>query len=199
MTTLTGFLSTHGLNGSGGASATAGRNDLARLMCGLGYVRGAEIGVWEGNFSKKLCQAIPGLRLLCIDPWTSYAGYHDAKNDWARLEQAYATAKARLGPFQCRILRMTSLDAAADVPDRSLDFVYIDGNHSRRFVLQDLEAWTPKVRVGGIVAGHDYTEDPRKTHIQVKAAVDAFTAKRGIRPVYILAADKSPSFFWTAQ
>jgi predicted O-methyltransferase YrrM len=174
----------------------ASRDDLASLFAELGYARGAEVGVWMGDFSRRLCERVQGLRLTCVDPWESYAEYTDKKNDAARLEHAYRKACATLAPYGCEILRTTSLKAAEHVPDGSLDFVYIDGNHGEAFVAADLEAWTPKVRRGGIVAGHDYVVEPSKPWLQVKPAVDAFTRERAINPVYVLTRDKSPSFFW---
>lgn len=172
------------------------RKDFPGLLAALGCERGAEIGVWEGQFSEWICRGVPGVDLLCVDPWRAYGEYLDAKNDQANLDAAYQTASARLVPFGCRVWRMSSVEAAARVPDGSLDFVYIDGNHARAFVKADLRAWTPKVRRGGIVAGHDYTT--RSKHIEVKSAVDAFVRRRGISPLFVLAADKYPSFFWVA-
>ena len=48
------------------------------------------------------------------------------------------------------------MDAVKDFADRSLDFVYIDANHEPQFVEEDIREWSKKVKVGGIVSGHDY-------------------------------------------
>lgn len=180
-------------------SREAGRGHLARLFAQLGFTTGAEIGVWEGHYSSDLCAANPQLRLTCVDPWQEYRFYNEAKNNQDRLDAAYRTAVERLRPFGCTILRMTSEQGASTVPDGSLDFVYVDANHGEAFVRQDLEAWTPKVRSGGVVAGHDYIvgiATKKHKHIEVRAAVDAFCAERSIAPIYVLAKDKTPSFFW---
>lgn len=175
-------------------SARAGRDDLCHLFAAMGYRRGAEVGVWEGSFSQRICQANPGVHLTCVDPWRWYKGYLDAKNDAVRLNAAYEHAVRRLAAFNCTFLTQTSLEAASSVPNGSLDFVYIDGNHAADFVWQDLTVWSQKVRAGGIVSGHDYSE--RKAHIQVKPMVDRFTREMGIDPWFVVARDKSPSFFW---
>lgn len=172
------------------------RSDLGPLFASLGYTRGAEIGVWKGVYAQQLCESIPGLQLLCVDPYLAYDAYREQKNDQRRLDEAWAEAQARLAPYACTFLKMPSADAAITVKDRSLDFVYLDGNHLKPYVLQDLDLWTAKVRSGGIVAGHDYRLQQPKPFIQVKEAVDQFTAARQIRPVYLLTGDKSPSFFW---
>lgn len=171
------------------------RRDFLGLLNALGYRRGCEIGTWEGQFAEWICEAIRDVELICVDPWRAYGEYRDKKNDQARLDAAYRLTRARVAPYHgCRVWRMTSQEAAAHVPNGSLDFVYIDGNHGRAFVDADLRAWTPKVRSGGIVAGHDYTT--RSAHIEVKPAVDAFVKAQGIAPLFVMAADKYPSFFW---
>lgn len=177
-----------------GISKRYSREDLCHLFAAMGYRRGAEVGVWEGEFSEHICRANPGVELLCVDPWEWYPDYVDPKNDRQRLEVAYRTACDRLAPFKVTIRRETSVQAAAKVPDGSLDFVYLDGNHAAAFVRADLEAWSPKVRSGGIIAGHDYST--RRKHIAVVPAVDAFTAERQIAPWFVLAKEKAPSFFW---
>jgi len=59
-----------------------------------------------------------------------------------------------------QVIRARSVDAAARVPDGSLDFVFIDADHSYEGCAADIRAWLPKVRAGGILCGHDY----RNTH-----------------------------------
>jgi hypothetical protein len=174
----------------------AGRSDLARLFHELGFTKGAEIGTWEGGYAEIICKANPDVHLTCVDPWSAYDGYKEIKNDQSRLNTAFDVTVKRLAPFNCTILRMTSLAAAPRIPDGSLDFVYIDSNHRAEFVQQDLNAWVPKVRVGGIVAGHDYGNHKKKPFIQVQPVVDEFVASHRIRPLYILSSDKSSSFFW---
>ncbi len=175
-----------------------GRNDLPRLFAALGYQRGAEIGVWSGDYSAVLCKGIPGLQLRCVDPWEEYSLYQEQKNNQSRMDMAYADACRLLQPFGCVIDRRTSVAAARDVADGSLDFVYIDGNHAKDYVLEDLVAWCPKVRAGGIVAGHDFIEKDRKglARIEVVQAVTEYAFSRDIAPIFVAARDKYPSFFW---
>ena len=53
---------------------------------------------------------------------------------------------------------MTTTDAAKQVDDGSLDMVFIDAGHDYDSVREDIANWLPKVRPGGIVAGHDYQQ-----------------------------------------
>jgi hypothetical protein len=203
MTPFEQFCETHHFTGTDYPlwSSTADRNALARLFGDMGFKVGAEIGVWEGLFSEQLCLANPGVQLTCVDPWLQYKNYSERKNNQERLDWAYGEACKRLALFGCRLLRMSSAKAAKQIPDRSLDFVYIDGNHMHPFVDEDLALWSPKVRAGGIVAGHDYEIPPRKAPwIDVRDAVNTYTAAHQIAPWYVVGRErKAPSFFWVVQ
>lgn len=178
------------------------RTHLPALCRELGFTQGAEIGVWRGAFSALFCEATRKMHMLCVDPWLSYPAWQDTKNKLdpaeadAFMAESYADARKRLGPLNATICRKFSVEAAADVPDGSLDMAYIDGNHVYDAVLEDLAAWVPKVRSGGIVAGHDYRVFSNKPTIHVKAAVDHYTTAHGIERWFITAADRTPSFLW---
>lgn len=176
----------------------ASRNDLPHLCQALGFTTGAEVGVWKGEYSRKFCEAMPGVRWTCVDPWAPYAAYRDNKNQQTLIDKAYHQAQSNLTGYGVSVLRMSSEAAAPLVPDQSLDVVYLDGNHEDAYIRQDLDLWLPKVRPGGIIAGHDYRVHPSKPFIQVKDAVDMYTAGRGIAPWFIFAGDLTPSFFWVA-
>lgn len=175
----------------------AGRSDLPALCRDLGVRRGAEVGVWKGAYSEEFCRVVDGVEWFAIDPWAPYADYREKKNDAELIGKAYNEARGRLSPYGCQLVQASSVDAAADVPDGSLDVVYVDGNHEAPFVRQDIETWTPKLRPGGLMAGHDYRVPPKaKPFIQVKAAVDQYVSDYAIAPWFIFAGDKTPSFLW---
>jgi predicted O-methyltransferase YrrM len=114
------------------------------------------------------------------------------------LRRAFVQAQNRLRSYPCELWRMTSLEGAGRVADGSLDFVYIDANHRYEAAITDIQAWAPKVRQGGIVAGHDYITKPKR-HIGVEQAVNDYTAAHQIDPWYVLspdAADIHPSWMW---
>jgi predicted O-methyltransferase YrrM len=73
---------------------------------------------------------------------------------------------------------MPSLSAALLMPDASLDFVFIDADHSYHGCSIDIEAWRHKVKPGGILSGHDY-DDPENPQFGVKRAVDEAVKKHG--------------------
>lgn len=67
---------------------------------------------------------------------------------------------------------MDSVQAASEFADRSLSFVYIDGDHSYEGCRRDILAWAPKVMRGGVIAGHDYYD---KEPFMVRSAVVSVT------------------------
>lgn len=181
------------------------------LLNELEFKTGAEIGVNKGWYSRYLC-SIPGLKLYCIDPWLSYPDYVENHHDQNGMDGAYLIAKRRMKGYNCELIRKTSLEAVKDVADNSLDFVFIDGNHSFEFVVDDISAWSKKVRPGGIVAGHDYwnsinerpwteckTQMERMRLCQVKDVVDAWTKAHQIKPWFVITGDRCPSYFWVKE
>lgn len=174
----------------------SGRPEFCAMLKAMGVKRGAEIGVWTGDFSQEMCQAIPGLHLICVDPWQQYPDYVEGKNDQARLDYAYQSTLGKMRPYSHTILRMTSEAAAPLVPDGSLDFVYIDGNHAEAFVALDARLWYPKVRSGGVFSGHDYELKPKHKHVEVKQAIDKFAESQGIDTITVLMKHKAPSWYW---
>lgn len=172
-----------------------GRKQLRAWWRLMGVKTVAEIGVWEGAFARTIC-AETGAFLYAIDPWAPQDGYIERKNDKARLDKALARTQAALAGYPHQIVRATSVDAARKFADRSLDVAYIDGNHLRDHVLADIAAWAPKVKPGGVLAGHDFKQYADKPFIQVFDAVTGYTAEHGLSPWFVFAADKSPSWAW---
>ena len=132
------------------------RTELAKYFSEQGFKVGAEIGVAQGYYSRTLCQQNPNLKLYCIDYWGPYPGYSDFFRDETVPGRMYEEAKKNLEGLNCEIIRKLSVDASKDFKDESLDFVFIDGGHDYKNVNADIRAWTPKVRKGGVVSGHDY-------------------------------------------
>lgn len=152
----------------------SGRVEMASFFNELGFKVGAEIGVLGGDYSIELCKAIPDLHFYGIDPWLVFS-----RNYWrtqGEMDNWKYKAKEQLKPYNVTFIERWSMDAVKDFKDESLDFVYIDGNHTFDFVVNDIIEWTKKVRPGGIVSGHDYYESKLiHSKMQVKYAVDAYT------------------------
>lgn len=171
-----------------GAGSRHSRNDLAAVFTMCGFTSGAEVGVRRGKFSEILLKGVPGLHLYCIDPWNAYSNkYPQAKQD-----AIYAEAVERLAKYHATIIRKSSMDALADIPDASLDFVFIDGNHHYDYVAPDIIYWSRKVKSGGIVAVHDYYAFGWSG---VMPAVNGYVASHDIRPWYVTK-ELEPTAFW---
>jgi hypothetical protein len=171
------------------------RNDLPEFFKELGLKVGAEIGVDRGHYSEVICQA--GLKLFSIDPWLAYKDYAWLKSDQSTIEKSYQKAKQRLLPYDCTIIRKTSMEAVNDFEDGSLDFVYIDGNHSFKTVTEDIYEWSKKVRKGGVISGHDYFNDEKKKfHSDVKYVLDSYTKAAHIKKWFVLKKNNDTSWFW---
>lgn len=152
---------------------------------------GAEIGVATGETSEALLREFPMLRLHMVDPWCSYSDghpYRESGDGAARLSsrQQNATMETALGRTEfavCRrvIHRMDS-DAAADqIAPGSLDFVFIDGDHTLEGVRCDLARWSPSLHSRGVLCGHDYGHPrDRRGLWGVSQAVNEFAAQRGL-------------------
>ena len=143
------------------------RIELAKHFAALEFTSGAEIGVCHGRYSEILCRTNPKLKLLAVD-------------DWRRniTHESYAVAKLRLANLNVTIDRRSSMDAVGDVADESLDFVFIDADHKYTSVCDDIREWAKKVRIGGIVSGHDYYIT-RGQNMGVINAVDEYVAEHG--------------------
>jgi len=120
---------------------------------------GVEVGVKAGAFSEHILKHWEGGKLFSIDAWQERDDYLDLANvSQDEQEHMYKSVLMRLKPFGNRVTvkRDTSPGVASDFLDGILDFVYLDAAHDYESVMADIEAWLPKVRKGGVIAGHDF-------------------------------------------
>jgi len=158
------------------------REQLGTFLNSLWLVgEGAEIGVWRAFFSETILSRWHGKKLYLIDPYTEYNSYtHNMSWDNTAHKKNYAIAVESMEkqfPGRHEFIIKFSADAANMFKDGQLDFVYIDGNHSYKFVKEDLQLWVPKVKIGGLVSGHDFINLEKKG-FGVKRAVMEFMAER---------------------
>lgn len=126
---------------------------------------GAEVGVWKGDFSAQLVDALQPKTLYLIDPWVinedrihRKAWYgSDGRPD---MEAIYESVRLRfrkeLQQGSVVIVRQPSSVALSALSDNSLDFIYIDGDHEYSGVRKDCFLAYDKVRNGGLICGDDY-------------------------------------------
>ena len=132
--------------------------DRWRPLCG------AEIGVFEGQTSALLLRELPQLRLWMVDRWGApQPGERYWQDPYMRAVSQHADGPGLgQGPAATDFARDRRVVVIADlnepppvVADGTLDFVFCDADHSAEGTLEAIEAWWPKLRPGGLLAGHD--------------------------------------------
>ena len=135
----------------------------------------AEIGSYAGESTTIFAQRAS--RIYAIDPWVNYVEKNPTQmvsmQDLPEAEAAFDKVLARFPSIIIKV-RGYSADVVKDVPDKSLDVVYIDGNHEYKHVIEDVNIWTPKIKVGGVIAGHDYADN---IYHDVKRAINEMFGK----------------------
>jgi hypothetical protein len=137
------------------------RENFPHLLNNMGLNgSGVELGTFKGQFSKIILDNWGG-SLFMVDVWRplSQEEYDDQSNH-ANHSDAYSVAmeNTREHAERAHMLRCKGEIAANLFTDESLDFAYIDANHTYEAVLDDIALWYPKVKSGGILAGHDYVK-----------------------------------------
>jgi hypothetical protein len=172
------------------------RTRVINLVRRFGARRVAEVGVWKGELSRLLLTDTELMHLLLVDPLeaarncflSTSRGPHPAimrpgvyhcdmgeppptQADLNRVHDELTSELERDHPGRTTFLRLPSLEAARQVPDESLDFVFIDAIHLYEDARADIAAWLPKLRSGGVLAGHDYTPQFRGVMRAVDEAI----------------------------
>jgi len=118
---------------------------------------GVEVGVFRGEFSKILLESWPGT-LYMIDPWRPLGDEYLDSSNHKNFYDEYTSTVENIRGLEDRgfMLRGLGEELVNMFADESLDFVYIDANHAYDYVKRDMEVWYPKLKKGGLFAGHDY-------------------------------------------
>ena len=133
-----------------------------------------EVGVWKGMSAAYMAVEIinsgKNIKFDCIDNWEYVEGLQEdiPKNLYDNLYEIFTN---NISPVKHIInpIKEISWEGAKHYEDKSLDFVFIDAAHDYECVKKDINAWYPKIKPMGIIAGHDYTWGPT-----VRQAVDEF-------------------------
>lgn len=171
--------------------------EMPLLFKDLGFKAGVEVGVYKGKFSKALCAGNPELQLIGVDSWKVYEDYNEYEAD--DLEgRAYEEAVKNTSGCNVKFIKATSVDGAKQFENGSLDFVFIDANHDFEHVTEDLNAWAPKVRQGGLVCGHDYIKGNGEFKFGVIEAVNNWCKIKGIKYLFTWK-DQCPSWMYVKE
>lgn len=193
------------------------RKALANLANSLNLTgMAAELGVWRGEFAEQNLRAWRGDMYVMIDLWApsdcvngnrSHCVYGGNVSDGGVAERSFDMHITNLrmqrnGPKfrgRYRMIQNATTEAAQLFPDESFDWIYLDATHTYAEAKRDLAAWYPKVKLGGLVSGHDYQFQAQAIGdgyiFGVKDAVDEFAARRNMR-VYSTTEPYLPSFYF---
>lgn len=143
------------------------REMVNRFPSGSKFV---EVGVWKGRsiafMAVEIHNSKKKIDCYCVDTWEG-SSEHKTNGSWevskSELASLYDIYTSNLLPVEGYHIpmRMESLKAAERFADESLDFVFIDASHEYEHVKADILKWLPKVKKGGVLAGHDcYPNNP---------------------------------------
>lgn len=151
----------------------------------------AELGVDEGNFSEVILNKCQPEKLHLIDIWDSEI-YNDVKRKY--VEQRF-DPEIRSGIVEINLGYSTEIGAKFE--DNYFDWIYIDTDHTYTTTKNELEIWSPKIKEGGIIAGHDFIEGywDGLVRFGVKEAVYEFCGNNNWEIVYLTMDNREhPSF-----
>lgn len=150
----------------------------------------AEIGVWQGNFSKIIFNFCNPKELILIDPWiynNKIRGCAPQVNGEEPMSQkyfdeAYKKTKSKFkSNLNVKIFKLSSIDASRLFNNDYFDYIYIDGEHSYEAVYGDLVNWYPKLKKNGYIFGDDYYWREEDDTFSLQNAYQDFIKEKNIK------------------
>lgn len=148
---------------------------IADLVLRNEWTAGAELGLWDGRTFLYLLKECPDLTLIGVDAWVEQGIYKGTDVDGNIWNHSKHERKVREGAEEfgdrAEIVKASTTDAAPHIADKSLDFVFIDADHSAGGVYNDILGWRSKLKETGRLMGHDINWESVKTALR-RAAVE---------------------------
>lgn len=123
-----------------------------------------EVGVWKGDFAKEVLEHCDFIQhYYMIDPWAKLPDWNKPFNvDTRTFDDIYAEAlnNTAFASEKVVVLRGRTKEVINEIPDESIDFAYIDGDHTLRGITIDLIKVFPKIKNNGFIGGDDFTRNP---------------------------------------
>lgn len=121
---------------------------------------GCEIGVCLGTTSKYIVENVKNLKnIYCVDSYPVYTDWNGTIMDREKQDAMKDFAYNNLKNYHDKItfINESSLSFSKTISEESLDFVFIDGDHSYDGALDDFNSYFSLVKKGGIFSGHDFS------------------------------------------
>lgn len=126
----------------------------------------AEIGVWKGDFAKHILEHSQSVKkYYMIDPWATLPDWNKPYNvDCNKFDDVYeeAMVKCRFAAEKIVVLRGRTKEVIDEIPDKSLDYAYVDGDHTLRGITIDLIKTYEKIADDGFLGGDDFSSNLRQ-------------------------------------
>jgi len=108
-----------------------------------------ELGSYAGQSTCIFSQYFE--KVIAVDPWENHEEY---PHDMGLVEEVFDKFAGCQNNIEKR--KGYSVNEAKSFEDNSIDFVYVDARHEEEYVIEDIEAWLPKIKKHGFIGGHDF-------------------------------------------
>lgn len=135
------------------------RNDIKKFIATINDPTVCEVGTRNGGFFFDALYTPQCKLAVMVDIWQNTGDLNQNDSDYSQesLDSQYLEVFKKTSEYcNIKIIREFSHKACKFFEDNTFDFVYIDADHSYNGCLTDLRCWYPKVKSGGILAGHDF-------------------------------------------
>ena len=120
----------------------------------------AEIGVFKGDYAQHILKNCPSVKTyVMVDPWRNLSDWNKPANKNDDTFNQYfkeSMAKTDFAKSKRKILRGKTTEVVDQIQDNSLDFIYIDGDHTLKGITIDLVNLWPKLKANGVIIGDDF-------------------------------------------
>jgi len=135
----------------------SGRGLVEHIRKLQGDLIGIEIGVCSGVTSELYVQEIPNIKkIYAVDNYPAFVDWDGTRVTEERQAETMRRCKERLAKYSnIEFVYKASVEFGESLKDDSIDFIFIDGDHSFDATLKDIQTYWPKVKRGGVFSGHD--------------------------------------------
>ena len=131
-----------------------------------------ELGCWLGRSTCAIIQGAATRDICVVDTWRGPDGPEIPYTERNAVRKIFISNMKNFAGFVPAIYDMDTRDAADRFAPASVDFLFIDADHSEESVYADMITWLPKMKPEGVVAGHDWDRNSvRRAFSKIYSAV----------------------------